>query len=120
MATLIQAPHIIMAEGNKPKQIAEYFGRVNSATDSVSIAHMKSPSGWSEPGQCPEFDEYTLVLRGALYVQTREGTLHVKAGQAIVTRRGEWVRYSTPEVGGAEYVAICLPAFSPNMVHRDA
>lgn len=120
MATLIEQPTIITAAGNKPKRIAEYVGRVNSATEAVSIAHMTSPSGWVEPGQCPEFDEYTMVLRGALHVETRSGSLKVRAGQAIVTRRGEWVRYSTPDPDGAEYVAVCLPAFSPALVRRDA
>ena len=118
MATLIQQPSIVEAAGNKPKRIEEYVGRLNSATEAVSIAHMKSPAGWSEPGQCPEFDEYTVVLQGLLRVETREGAIDVKAGQAIVARRGEWVRYSTPE--GAEYVAVCLPAFSPALVRRDA
>ncbi len=120
MATLIQQPTIITAAGNKPKRIAEYVGRVNSATEAVSIAHMTSPSGWVEPGQCPEFDEYTMVLRGTLHVETRSGSINVKAGQAIVTPRGEWVRYSTPDREGAEYIAVCLPAFSPALVRRDA
>lgn len=118
MATLIQQPSIVEAAGNKPKRIAEYVGRLNSATEAVSIAHMKSPAGWSEPGQCPEFDEYTVVLQGILRVETREGAIDVRAGQAIVARRGEWVRYSTPE--GAEYVAVFLPAFSLALVRRDA
>ena len=119
MATLIEKPTIVTAAGNKPKRIAEYVGRVNSQTDAVSIAHMISPSGWVEPGQCPEFDEYTMVLRGTLHVQTRSGSLKVQAGQAIATPRGEWVRYSTPDGDGAEYVAVCLPAFSPALVRRD-
>src|SRR5271168_3405414 len=113
MPTLIQQPTIITAAGNKPKRIAEYFGRVNSATEAVSVAHMTSPSGWVEPGQCPEFDEYTVVLRGALRVETQSESISVQAGQAIITRRGEWIRYSTPEPDGAEYIAVCLPAFSP-------
>jgi ethanolamine utilization protein EutQ (cupin superfamily) len=119
MVNLIQQPTIVMAAGNKPKEIAEYVGRLNSATESLSIAHMKSPPGWSEPGQTPDFDEYTVVLRGALRAETRAGTIDAKAGQAILARRGEWVRYSTPEHNGAEYVAVCMPAFSPELVRRD-
>jgi len=119
MATLIQQPIIIRAAGNKHKEIAEYVGRLNSATEALSIAHMKSPAGWSEPGQIPEFDEYTLVLRGALRVEIRTGTIDVKAGQAIIARSGEWVRYSTPEPKGAEYVAVCMPAFSSELVRRE-
>ena len=119
MATLIEQPTIITAAGNKPKRIAEFIGRVNSGTEAVSIAHMTSPSGWVEPGQSPEFDEYTMVLRGVLHVETRSESISVKAGQAIVTPRGEWVRYSTPEPDGAEYVAVCLPAFYPALVRRD-
>ncbi len=119
MANLIEQPAIVKAAGNPPKEIAEYVGRLNSATESVSIAHMKSPAGWSEPGQIAEFEEYTVVLRGALRVETRTETSNVKAGQAILARRGEWVRYSTPEPGGAEYVAVCMPAFSPELVRRD-
>lgn len=120
MATLIQQPSIVQAAGNKPKIIEEYVGRVNSKTDSVSIARMKSPSGWVEPGQTPEFDEYTVVLRGTLRVTTQSGSMDVHAGQAVVTHKGEWVQYSTPGAEGAEYVAICLPAFSMDTVHRDA
>jgi mannose-6-phosphate isomerase-like protein (cupin superfamily) len=120
MATLIEKPTIIEAAGNKPKIIEEFVGRVNSRTDAVSVARMKSPGGWVEPGQTPEFDEYTVVLRGMLRVTTRDGVTDVRAGQAIITPGGEWVQYSTPEDEGAEYVAICLPAFSPNTVHRDA
>lgn len=119
MANLIQQPTVIMAAGNKNKEIAEYVGRLNSATEVLSIAHMKSPAGWSEPGQTPEFDEYTVVLRGSLRAETRVGTIDAKAGQAILARRGEWVRYSTPEANGAEYVAVCIPAFSPELVWRD-
>jgi mannose-6-phosphate isomerase-like protein (cupin superfamily) len=119
MVNLIQRPTVMMAAGNKSKEIREYVGRLNSATESLSIAHMKSPAGWSEPGQTPEFDEYTVVLRGALRAETRAGTIDVKAGQAILARRGEWVRYSTPEPNGAEYVAVCMPAFSPELVRRD-
>jgi len=119
MANLIQQPIIIRAAGHTHKEIAEYVGRLNSATEALSIAHMKSPAGWSEPGQTPEFDEYTLVLRGALRVETRTGTLDVKAGQAIIVSMGEWVRYSTLDPEGAEYVAVCTPAFSPELVRRD-
>jgi ethanolamine utilization protein EutQ (cupin superfamily) len=117
MAKLIEAPTVVEAAGNKPKRIEEFVGRVNSGTPGVSIARMKSPPGWQEPGQTPEFDEYTLVLSGALHVETKRGTLQVRAGQAVHAPAGEWVRYGTPE--GAEYVAVCLPAFSPAIVHRD-
>ena len=120
MPKYIPNPSIVRAAGNKPKIIEEFIGRVNSKTDSVSVARMQSPSGWSEPGQTPEFDEYTLVLKGMLRVATRNGATEVRAGQAIVTERGEWVQYSTPGPEGAEYVAICLPAFAPNIVHRDS
>ena len=116
---LIEKPTVITAAGNIPKRIAEYVGRVNTGTAALSIAHMTSPGGWQEPGQTPEFDEYTLVLRGSLRVETRTGVIEVAAGKAILAPKGEWVRYSTPEEGGAEYVAICLPAFSPDTVHRD-
>jgi ethanolamine utilization protein EutQ (cupin superfamily) len=119
MATLIEKPAIVGAAGIPPKRIEEFFGRVNSGTESVSIARMKSPSGWKEPGQTPEFDEYTVVLMGTLHVQTRDAAFDVRAGQAILVRKGEWVQYSTPCKDGAEYVAICLPAFSPAAVHRD-
>ena len=115
----IAAPTIVQAAGNKPKIIEEYVGRVNSDTEAVSVARMKSPGGWVEPGQAPEFDEYTVVLRGTLRVTTRDGVLDVHAGQAVITNAGEWVQYSTPGAEGAEYVAICLPAFSPAIVHRD-
>lgn len=117
MPTLIERPTRIEAAGTKPKTIEEYIGRVNSKTAALSIAHMRSPAGWLEPGQTPEFDEYTLVLKGALRVTHRRGSLDVRAGQAVIAHRGEWVQYSTPE--GAEYVSICLPAFSPDTVHRD-
>jgi mannose-6-phosphate isomerase-like protein (cupin superfamily) len=120
MARLIPAPTRIQAVGHPPKLIEEYVGRVNTDTPAVSVAHMTSPAGWSEPGQTPDFDEYTVVLRGTLHVETREGTLRVAAGQAVIAPRSEWVRYSTPEEGGAEYIAVCLPAFSPSTVHRDA
>ena len=118
MAKLIEAPSIIQAAGNKPKEIREYIGRVNSATDAVSIAYMKSPKGWVEPGQTPEFDEFTIVIKGTLQVQTKENVFKVKSGQAIIVNKEEWVRYSTPE-RGAEYIAVCLPAFSPEIVNRD-
>ena len=119
MPRLVHAPTVITAAGNKPKRIEEYAGRVNSGHTSVSVARMVSPSGWIEPGQRPEFEEITLVLRGMLRVESESGTLDVRAGQAVVTAPGEWVRYSTPEADGAEYVAVCLPAFSPATVHRD-
>lgn len=119
MPQLISAPTIIQAAGNKPKKIEEFIGRVNSSTSGLSVARMTSPGGWIEPGQTPAFDEYTLVLRGMLRVESRDGTLEVGAGQAVITSAGEWVRYSTPEEDGAEYVAICLPAFSPETVRRD-
>jgi mannose-6-phosphate isomerase-like protein (cupin superfamily) len=120
MPQFISAPKIIQAAGNKPKVIEEFIGRVNSGTAAVSIARMKSPSGWIEPGQTPDFDEYTVVLRGMLRVTTKSGTHDVAAGQAIIAHRGEWVQYSTPGAEGAEYIAVCLPAFSPDSVHRDA
>lgn len=116
---MITAPTQITAAGNKPKVIREYIGRVNSKTSAVSVAHMTSPTGWIEPGQRPQFDEYTLVLKGTLRVEHEQGTLDVAAGQAIITHAGEWVRYSTPEPEGADYIAICLPAFSMETVHRD-
>jgi mannose-6-phosphate isomerase-like protein (cupin superfamily) len=115
----IAGPTIVSAAGNKPKIIEEYVGRVNSSTEALSVARMKSPGGWIEPGQTPDFDEYTLVLRGMLRVTTRDGVLDVHAAQAVIVRRGEWVQYSTPAADGAEYVAICLPAFSMDTVHRD-
>jgi len=115
----IQKPTIIHAAGNPPKQIEEFVGRVNSRTNEVSIARMISPAGWSEPGQTPEFSEYTVVLRGTLKVKLKDKELDVSAGQAIIIEAGEWVQYSTPYAGGAEYIAVCLPAFSPESVHRD-
>lgn len=120
MATLIPKPTVIEAAGSKPKLIEEFVGRVNSGTAATSIARMRSPAGWVEPGQTPEFDEFTLVLRGELQVKTRAGTLRVMAGQAVHAPRGEWVQYSSPHAEGAEYIAVCLPAFSPDTVHRDA
>lgn len=120
MPRLIKGPTIIEAAGNKPKRIEEYAGRVNSGHVNVSVARMVSPPGWIEPGQRPEFEEITLVLRGMLRLDYEGGWLDVRAGQAVVASPGEWVRYSTPEADGAEYVAVCLPAFSPDTVHRDS
>jgi mannose-6-phosphate isomerase-like protein (cupin superfamily) len=117
MPTHISSPTVIEAAGNKPKRIEEYVGRVNSDTAAVSVARMQSPAGWVEPGQTPEFDEYTVVLSGMLRVTSRDGSIDVATGQAVIAHAGEWVQYSTPE--GAEYVAVCLPAFSPGTVHRD-
>ncbi len=119
MARLIERPTIVQAAGNKPKRIEEFVGRINSRTTGASVARMTSPGGWQEPGQTPEFDEFTLVLRGALRVETLAGVLEVRAGQAVIAPRGEWVRYGTPAEEGAEYVAVCVPAFSPETVHRD-
>jgi len=120
MPKLIAAPTVIEAAGNKPKLIEEFIGRVNSQTEGISVARMRSPSGWVEPGQTPEFDEYTLVLRGMLRVTSQSGTIDVAAGQAVTAERGEWVQYSTPRPEGAEYIAICLPAFAPQLVDRDS
>jgi mannose-6-phosphate isomerase-like protein (cupin superfamily) len=119
MPTFIPAPAIVTAAGNKPKIIEEFIGRVNSGTSGVSIARMKSPGGWVEPGQAPEFNEYTIVLQGMLRVVTKTGSMDISAGQAIIVARGEWVQYSSPGPDGAEYIAVCLPAFSPDNVHRD-
>lgn len=119
MPTLVSKPTRITAAGNKPKLIDEYIGRVNSKTAGVSVAHMRSPQGWEEPGQIPEFDEFTIVLKGYLRVKHRTGLIDVGAGQAIIAHRGEWIQYSTPNEGGAEYIAVCLPAFSMETVHRD-
>jgi mannose-6-phosphate isomerase-like protein (cupin superfamily) len=124
MPTLIPQPTRIQAAGNKPKLIDEYIGRVNSKTSAASVAHMRSPQGWLEPGQTPDFDEFTIVLKGLLRVEHRSAngtinSLDVYAGQAVVAHAGEWVRYSTPQEGGAEYIAVCLPAFSMDTVHRD-
>jgi len=119
MPTLISQPTRIAAAGNKPKLIDEYIGRVNSKTSAASVAQMRSPSGWIEAGQTPEFDEFTIVLKGTLRVEHKEGVLDVSAGQAVIAHAGEWVRYSTPNEGGAEYIAVCLPAFSMERVHRD-
>jgi mannose-6-phosphate isomerase-like protein (cupin superfamily) len=120
MPTLISTPTRIEAAGNKPKLIDEYIGRVNSGHSKVSVAHMRSPSGWIEPGQTPDFEEFTIVLKGMLRVTYQDGVLDVHAGQAVVTHPGEWVQYSTPEPEGAEYIAVCVPAFSPETVHRDS
>jgi ethanolamine utilization protein EutQ len=124
MPTLIAQPTRIQSAGNKPKLIDEYIGRVNSKTSAASVAHMRSPQGWVEPGQTPTFDEFTIVLKGTIRVEYRdggkkEGSLDVHAGQAVIAHAGEWIRYSTPNDGGAEYIAVCLPAFSMETVHRD-
>jgi mannose-6-phosphate isomerase-like protein (cupin superfamily) len=119
MPTHIKEPTVIQAAGNKPKKIEEFIGRVNSKTSSVSIARMVSPSGWIEPGQTPEFEEYTIVLKGMLRVKTRNGEMDVHAGEAIIAHPGEWVQYSSPGAEGAEYIAVCYPAFSMDTVHRD-
>jgi mannose-6-phosphate isomerase-like protein (cupin superfamily) len=119
MIKLIQTPTSIEAAGNIPKKIDEFFGRVNSGTNEISIARMSSPAGWEEPGQTPDFDEYTVVISGTLKVETKKNVFYVHGGQAILVGRGEWVRYSSPEAQGARYIAICLPAFSPDIVNRD-
>jgi mannose-6-phosphate isomerase-like protein (cupin superfamily) len=116
---LLPAPTVIQSAGNKPKRIEEYAGRVNSGHGAVSVARMRSPQGWLEPGQRPEFEEITVVLSGTLRVDYEGGSMEVAAGQAVVTAPGEWIRYSTPHADGAEYIAVCLPAFSPDTVHRD-
>ncbi len=119
MPTLISSPTRITAAGNKPKLIDEYVGRVNSKTETASVAHMRSPGGWVEPGQTPEFDEFTVVLKGMLRVNHKGGSLDVDTGQAVIAHKGEWVQYSTPGPDGAEYIAVCVPAFSMETVHRD-
>lgn len=119
MVQKIESPSVIEAVGNKPKIIEEFIGRVNSNTDTLSVARMKSPGGWIEPGQTPAFDEYTVVLKGTLHVKTHAGIVAVSTGQAVIVTAGEWVQYSTPGPEGAEYIAVCLPAFSPETVHRD-
>ena len=119
MASFIPNPTIIEAAGQPPKSIEEFIGRVNSGTAAVSIARMKSPSGWLEPGQTPEFDEYTVVLQGCLHVKLKDSAFDVAVGQAIIVKAGEWVQYSSPDPAGAEYIAVCLPAFSPETVHRE-
>ncbi len=119
MPTHIKSPSIIKSAGNKPKIIEEYIGRVNSKTSALSVARMRSPGGWVEPGQAPEFDEFTVVLKGMLRVSTKQERVDVHAGEAIIAHKGEWVQYSTPGDEGAEYVAVCLPAFSMETVHRD-
>ena len=118
--TLIHQPSRVTAAGNKPKLIDEYVGRINSGSADVSVAHMRSPGGWQEPGQTPDFDEFTVVVKGMLRVEHAGGALNVRAGQAVIAHKGQWVRYSTPESEGAEYFAICIPAFSLETVHRDA
>ncbi|HYM08760.1 MAG TPA: cupin [Terriglobales bacterium] len=120
MPTLVAQPTRIRAAGTKPKLIDEFIGRVNTQTSGVSVAHMRSPQGWEEPGQSPEFDEFTIVLKGTLRVKHKSGELDVAAGQAVIAHKGEWIQYSTPAEGGAEYIAVCLPAFAPETVHRDA
>jgi mannose-6-phosphate isomerase-like protein (cupin superfamily) len=120
MPELIESPSTVAAAGTKPKVIEEFVGRVSTREERVSIARMRSPAGWLEPGQRPEFDEWTLVLDGCLRVEHEGGALDVRAGQAVVVRAGEWVRYSSPADGGAHYVAVCLPAFAPDTAHRDA
>ena len=120
MVTHINKPTVVAAAGNKPKIIEEFIGRVNSKTRDVSVARMKSPGGWIEPGQTPEFDEYTLVIRGMLRVSTANGAVDVHAGEAVIAHAGEWIQYSTPSSEGAEYIAICIPAFGPDIVHRDS
>ena len=119
MPTFIKSPSIIQAAGNKPKIIEEFIGRVNSDTEGVSIARMKSPPGWIEPGQTPEFDEYTIVLKGMLRVETKNDSFDIKEGEAIIVCKGEWIKYSSPYIEGTEYIAVCLPAFSLEKVHRD-
>jgi mannose-6-phosphate isomerase-like protein (cupin superfamily) len=119
MPTKINGPSIIEAAGTKPKRIEEYIGQVNSSTNALSVARMISPAGWQEPGQRPAFDEYTVVLNGRLRVESEDGTIDIRAGEAVITYADQWVRYSTPEPEGAEYIAVCLPAFSPETVHRD-
>jgi len=119
MPELIAEPSRVAAAGEPPKLIDEYVGRVSTGQAGLSIAHMRSPSGWAEPGQRPEFDEFTVVLRGALVVESADGQMTVQAGQAVHARPGEWVRYSSPGADGAEYIAVCVPAFTPDTVHRD-
>ncbi len=119
MPKLISSPTLVKAAGNKPKIIEEFFGRVNTSSSEISIAKMTSPAGWIEPGQTPEFDEYTLVLKGILRVTSKAGFTDVIQGQAILVKKGEWVQYSTPYEEGTEYIAVCIPAFSPESVHRD-
>jgi len=119
MPTLVSQPTRIQAAGNKPKLIDEYIGRVNSKESALSVAHMRGPEGWVEPGQTPEFDEFTIVLKGKFRVRHKDGDMEVRAGQAVIAHRGEWVQYSTPDPGGAEYIAVCVPAFSMETVNRD-
>jgi len=119
MPIKIGKPTVIKAAGNKPKEIKEYIGRANSDTDELSVARMKSPAGWIEPGQTPDFNEYTIVLKGMLRVTTKDEVIDINEGEAIITQAGEWVQYSTPDPEGAEYIAVCCPGFSPDTVHRD-
>ena len=119
MPTLVSEPTHVEAAGNKPKKIDEYIGRLNTKNSAISIAHMRSPEGWMEPGQTPEFDEFTIVLKGSLLVSHKNGTIRVNTGQAVIAHSGEWIQYSTPDPGGAEYIAVCMPAFSLETVHRD-
>jgi len=119
MPVKINAPSIIKAAGNKPKIIEEFVGHINTDTKNVSIAKMTSPEGWVEPGQTPEFNEYTVVLKGCLRITSKDGYMDIRAGEGVILKGGEWVQYSTPETGGAEYIAVCMPAFSPSSVHRD-
>jgi quercetin dioxygenase-like cupin family protein len=119
MPIKIEKPAVIKAAGNKPKEIKEYIGRVNSDTEELSVARMKSPAGWVEPGQTPDFNEYTIVLKGMLRVTTKDEVIDINEGEAIITQAGEWVQYSTPDPDGAEYIAVCCPGFSPDAVHRD-
>ncbi len=120
MAIHVKSPSVVKAAGNKPKTIEEFVGRVNSGTEQISVARMKSPGGWIEPGQTPEFAEYTVVLKGVVRVATKSRTFDIKSGEAIIVEKGEWVQYSTPGFEGAEYISVCLPAFSPDTVHRDS
>ncbi len=120
MVEHVKAPTLVQATGEPPKSIEEFVGLVNTATRDVSIARMKSPAGWSEPGQAPEFTEYTVVLRGSLRVTTKLGVVDVGAGETVIVAKGEWVQYSSPSEGGAEYISVCMPAFSPDTVHRDS
>jgi len=119
MSKLVESATVIEAAGNKPKKIMEFIGRVNTGSSEISIARMKSPEGWLEPGQTPEFNEYTVVLKGMVRVETETRVFDVTEGQSFIAYKGEWVRYSTPEINGAEYIAVCMPAFSPETVNRD-
>jgi mannose-6-phosphate isomerase-like protein (cupin superfamily) len=120
MPSFIKSPSIVKAEGNEPKIIQEFIGRVSSKDTNVSVARMRSPAGWEEPGQTPEFVEYTIVLSGTVRIKSKDGIVDVKSGEAIITQKGEWIQYSTPGIDDAEYISVCLPAFSPSTVHRDS